>query len=67
MKPYSVYCHMATSIDGKVTGDFLSDPRFAPFEKDWFEIFYRHNQTMKNWLVGRVSFEAIIPTHTPDL
>ncbi|EXI62808.1 hypothetical protein MHD_06700 [Mannheimia granulomatis] len=67
MANYQVYCHMATSIDGKVTGNFLTDPRFKPYENDWFELFFKFNKQMKNWIVGRVSFEQILPKEKVDL
>lgn len=43
MTEYSVYCHMATSIDGKVTGEYLLNSRFAPFDTDWNTIFHKLN------------------------
>lgn len=67
MTEYSVYCHMATSIDGKVTGEYLLDSRFAPFDTDWNTIFHKLNSKMKNWIAGRVSFDEIIPKVDLDL
>lgn len=38
MKPY-IICHMVTSIDGKVTGEFLN--------KNNHEIYYQINRDIK--------------------
>lgn len=65
-KNYHVTCHMATSIDGKVTGSFLKNPHFAPHEHIWFTSFYELNKTMKNWICGRVSFELLTGGRTVD-
>ena len=63
-KPY-VICHMLTSIDGKVTGDFLKGDE-AAFAT---EIYYQLNRDYKAeaFACGRVTMEesftgGIIPT-----
>ena len=56
-RPYIV-CHMVTSIDGKVTGDFLSHPLCEAAT----EIYYEMNRTYKEkggsgFICGRVTME----------
>ena len=54
MRPY-VICHMTTSIDGKVTGDFLHSEECAPA----IEEYYRLNREMPAgaFACGRVTME----------
>ncbi|MBQ8182752.1 MAG: dihydrofolate reductase family protein [Clostridia bacterium] len=54
-RPY-IICHMVTSVDGKVTGDFLSSSRCAKAT----EIYYDINRTMKSngFICGRVTMEG---------
>ncbi len=54
-RPY-IICHMVTSIDGKVTGDFL----FAPECEAATEIYYRINRDIKadGFICGRVTMEG---------
>lgn len=54
-RPY-IICHMVTSIDGKVTGDFLSRPECA----DSTEIYYEINRSKKSngFICGRVTMEG---------
>ena len=54
-RPY-IICHMVTSIDGKVTGDFLFRPECAAST----EIYYRLNREMKadGFICGRVTMEG---------
>ncbi|MBQ8383250.1 MAG: dihydrofolate reductase family protein [Clostridia bacterium] len=51
-----VICHMLTSIDGKVTGDFLSDPAVA----DAVEEYYRINREFAAdaYACGRITMEG---------
>jgi len=53
--PY-IICHMVTSIDGKVTGDFL----FRPECSDATDIYYRLNREIKSdgFICGRVTMEG---------
>ena len=57
-KPFRPYiiCHMVTSVDGKVTGDFLFDPQCA----DATDIYYRINRKRKadGFICGRVTMEG---------
>lgn len=54
-RPYIV-CHMVTSIDGKVTGDFLFSPECA----EATEIYYRFHRERKadGFICGRVTMEG---------
>lgn len=54
-RPY-IICHMVTSIDGKVTGDFLGRPECA----DSTEIYYEINRSKKSngFICGRVTMEG---------
>lgn len=51
-----IICHMVTSIDGKVTGDFLFRDECA----EATEIYYRLNREMKcdGFICGRVTMEG---------
>lgn len=54
-RPY-IICHMVSSIDGKVTGDFLFRPECAAAT----EIYYRLNREWKadGFICGRVTMEG---------
>ncbi|MBQ8497942.1 MAG: dihydrofolate reductase family protein [Clostridia bacterium] len=57
-RPY-IICHMTTSIDGKVTGDFLS----LPNHKDVSELYYEINRNYKTkgangFICGRITMES---------
>ena len=54
-RPY-IICHMVTSIDGKVTGDFLSSPACS----EATEIYYRLNRDLESdgFICGRVTMEG---------
>ncbi len=54
-RPY-IICHMVTSIDGKVTGDFL----FKPECEKATEIYYDINRNLKSngFICGRVTMEG---------
>ena len=54
-RPY-IICHMVTSIDGKVTGDFLFQPECAGAT----DIYYRLNREMKTdgFICGSVTMEG---------
>lgn len=64
-RPY-IICHMVTSLDGKVTGKFLSTPRCA----DACEIYYNINRDLKSngFICGRVTMEgSFTGGYYPDL
>lgn len=54
-RPY-IICHMVTSIDGKVTGDFLYDVSCQKAS----EIYYRLNRELKvdGFICGRITMET---------
>lgn len=54
-RPY-IICHMLTSIDGKVTGDFLFTPECA----EATDIYYRINRERKadGFICGRITMEG---------
>ena len=54
-RPY-IICHMVTSIDGKVTGEFLS----CPDSEKAIEIYYDINRNLKSngFICGRVTMEG---------
>lgn len=54
-RPY-IICHMVTSIDGKVTGDFL----FKPECEKATQVYYELNRKMKcnGFICGRVTMEG---------
>lgn len=54
-RPY-IICHMVTSIDGKVTGDFLSQPECERAVKLYYEI----NRSIKSdgFICGRATMES---------
>ncbi|MBO5293898.1 MAG: dihydrofolate reductase family protein [Clostridia bacterium] len=64
-RPYIV-CHMVTSIDGKVTGEFLEQP----VSQDSIKLYYEINRTLPSngFICGRVTMEGSF-THGwyPDL
>ena len=64
-RPY-VICHMVTSIDGKVTGDFLNSPSCVKA----CEIYYEINRNLKSngFICGRVTMESSFTGgYYPDL
>lgn len=64
-RPY-IICHMVTSIDGKVTGDFLSMPECEAA----CEIYYDINRNLKSngFICGRVTMEgSFTKGYYPDL
>jgi len=64
-RPY-IICHMVTSIDGKVTGDFLLDPACRKAT----EVYYEINRRRKcdGFICGRVTMEGSFTAgYTPDL
>lgn len=64
-RPY-IICHMVTSIDGKVTGNFL----FTPECENTCEIYYDINRKLKcdGFICGRVTMEgSFTGGYYPDL
>lgn len=57
-KPY-VICHMVTSIDGKVTGDFLSRPEYEKATDVYYELNREYNKNGESgFICGRVTMEG---------
>lgn len=54
-KPY-IICHMVVSIDGKVTGEFLSSPESAPACDVYYKIHREYNAD--GFACGRVTMEG---------
>ncbi len=64
-RPY-IICHMTTSIDGKVTGDFLSHPASS----NAIDVYYQINRDYKadGYACGRVTMQGSFCGQTqPDL
>lgn len=64
-RPY-IICHMVTSLDGKVTGDFL----FTPECEGATEIYYEINRKLRcnGFICGRVTMEgSFTGGYYPDL
>ena len=57
-KPY-IICHMVTSIDGKVTGDFRSRPECESATELYYELNRNYNKNGANgFICGRVTMES---------
>ena len=57
-RPY-VICHMVTSIDGKVTGDFLSRPECEKATDVYYELNREYNRNgASGFICGRVTMES---------
>ncbi|TVY02125.1 dihydrofolate reductase family protein [Cohnella terricola] len=55
MRQYKVICHMATSLDGKVEGNYLETPSAEYFGQEYENIHQKYKP--KAWICGRVTFE----------
>ncbi len=58
MRPYRVICHMETSLDGKINGNYLEIPNADYFTKQYEALHQTFNS--KAWICGRVTFEQHI-------
>ena len=57
-RPY-IICHMVTSIDGKVTGDFLSRPECEKATDIYYELNREYNKNgASGFICGRVTMES---------
>lgn len=57
-RPY-IICHMVTSVDGKVTGDFLSRPECERATEIYYELNREYNRNGANgFICGRVTMES---------
>ncbi len=57
-RPY-IICHMATSLDGKVTGDFLGKSEYSGLIEDYYRIHREYGAD--GFLCGRVTMESSFP------
>ena len=57
-KPY-VICHMVTSLDGKVTGDFLHKKEHSVLIEEYYRLHREYNAN--GFLCGRVTMESSFP------
>lgn len=58
IKPY-IICHMVTSIDGKVTGEFLSKPSCEAATDVYYELNREYNKNGANgFICGRITMEG---------
>lgn len=57
-RPY-IICHMVTSLDGKVTGDFLEESAYSGLIEDYFRIHREYGAD--GFLCGRVTMEGSFP------
>lgn len=53
-RPY-IICHMLTSLDGKIIGDYLNEERTAYFTDEYEKIHGRYG--CKAWMCGRITME----------
>ncbi len=62
-KPY-IICHMITSIDGKITGDFLGSEKFSENLLDYYKI---HREFKADgFLCGRITMNESFPQEKSD-
>lgn len=57
-RPY-IICHMVTSLDGKVTGDFLGKNEYSGLIEDYYRIHREYGAD--GFLCGRVTMEGSFP------
>lgn len=57
-RPY-IICHMVTSLDGKVTGDFLGKDAYSGLIEDYYRIHREYGAD--GFLCGRVTMEGSFP------
>ena len=57
-RPY-IICHMVTSLDGKVTGDFLGKSAYSGLIEDYYRIHREYGAD--GFLCGRVTMEGSFP------
>ena len=57
-RPY-VICHMAMSLDGKVTGDFLERSEYGKYIEDYFRIHREYSAD--GFICGRITMESSFP------
>lgn len=57
-RPY-IFCHMLTSLDGKIMGNYMDAPECGPASEVFYEIAFGKGRTYQHqgWLSGRVTTE----------
>ena len=60
-RPYIIF-HMVTSLDGKVTGEFLKKSEYSKFIEDYYRIHREYGAD--GFLCGRVTMEGSFPQLT---
>ena len=52
-----IFCHMMTSLDGKIMGKFMEAPESGPSGDAFYQIAFGRNRTYRHqgWLSGRVT------------
>ncbi len=63
-RPYMI-CHMVTSLDGKITGDFLEKNEYSSIIDTYYQI--HKNYAADGFLCGRVTMEGSFPQPTIEL
>lgn len=58
MRPYKVICHMETSLDGKIDGNYLETASANYFANEYQRVHQLYNP--KAWICGRVTYEQHI-------
>ncbi len=55
-RPY-IFCHMLTSLDGKIMGNYMEAPECGPAGQEFYEIAFGKKRTYRHqgWLSGRVT------------
>lgn len=55
-RPY-IFCHMLTSLDGKIMGNYMDAPESGPAGEAFYEIAFGKNRSYQHqgWLSGRVT------------
>ena len=52
-----IFCHIMTSLDGKITGNYMETPESGPAGDSFYEIAFGKNRAYQHqgWLSGRVT------------
>lgn len=60
-----VICHMVTSLDGKVTGDFLEKSEYSSIIESYYQI--HKNYSADGFICGRITMEGSFPQPSVQL
>ena len=63
-RPY-IFCHMLTSLDGKIMGNYMSTPEGEIGSSVFYDLAFGKDRYYKHqgWLSGRVTTDAVSYTH----